>query len=291
MPISTFCYNRLLVWNGQIGGRRFNHETGVDRTQIRRSPFTTLEINAMISPGCLWETPPKSPALTKADVHVWKASLDRDSADLHSLRQILAPDEQKRADRFRFEKHRDRFIVGRAVLRIILGRYLNEHPNQLRFQYTPHGKPTLSKDVGALSFNLSHSRNLALYAFTQEREIGVDVEFIRKNVNLLGIANRFFSEREYAQLQALPQSCQLQTFFECWTRKEAFIKAKSEGFSLPLHQFDVSIIPSKPATLLRTEWNPDEAALWSLKSLNPAPGYAAALAVEGKHWALRSWIF
>ena len=245
----------------------------------------------MTSPGHSWEQPLEAPVIAKEDVHVWKASLDRDPSALDSFRQTLAPDEQIRADRFRLKKHRDRFIIGRGVLRTILGMYLDRHPDQFRFRYTRYGKPELTAEEGALSFNLSHSRDLALYAVTQEREIGVDVEFIREDINLLGIAKRFFSEREYAQLQALPESSQLQTFFDCWTRKEAFIKAKGEGFSLPLHQFDVSITPGRPAALLRAAWNPDEAALWSLNSLAPATGYAAALAVEGKHWNLRYWNF
>lgn len=238
-----------------------------------------------------WVQPPESLLLTEHVVDVWKASLERNPSELDGLRQTLAPDEQKRADRFRFEKHRDRFIVGRGVLRAILGRYLDRRPNQLRFQYTLHGKPMLPAESEILSFNLSHSHDLVLYAVTQGREIGIDLEFIRKNINLLGIAKRFFSPQEYSQLQAIPKSSQLQTFFECWTRKEAFIKAKGDGFSLPLHQFDVSIGPDKPAALLRTEWNPAEAANWSLRSLNPAPGYAGALAVEGRHWNLRNWIF
>ncbi len=245
----------------------------------------------MTSTGHFWEQPPEAPVLAKDDVHVWKASLDRDPSELDSLRQTLATDEQKRAERFRLKKHHDRFIVGRGVLRTILGMYLDRHPGQFRFQYTPYGKPELSAEEGALSFNLSHSRGLALYAVTQEREIGVDVEFIREDVNLLGIAKRFFSAQEYSQLQALPEASQLQTFFDCWTRKEAFIKAKGEGLLLALDQFDVSIAPGEPAALLRTKWDPDEASLWSLRSLNPAPGYVAALAVEGKHWNLRNWNF
>ena len=245
----------------------------------------------MTSTGHSWAQPPEALVLAKDDVHVWKASLDRNPTELDSLRQTLATDEQKRAERFRLNKHRDRFIVGRGVLRTILGMYLDRQPGQFRFRYTPYGKPELPVEEGALSFNLSHSRDLALYAVTQKREIGVDVEFIREDVNLLGIAKRFFSEREYAQLRALPPSCRLQTFFDCWTRKEAFIKAKGEGFSLPLSQFDVSIAPGKPAALLRTEWNPDEVARWSLNSFAPAPGYAAALAVEGKHWNLWNWNF
>ena len=243
----------------------------------------------MTSPGHSWEHPPEAPVLEKNDVHVWKASLDLNSSELDCLRQTLATDEQKRAERFRFKKHRDRFIVGRGVLRTILGMYLDRHPDQFRFRYTQYGKPELSVEADDLSFNLSHSRDLALYAVTQKREIGVDVEFIREDINLLGIAKRFFSEREYAQLQALPRSCQLQTFFDCWTRKEAFIKAKGEGLLLALDQFDVSIAPGKPAALLRTKWDPGEASLWSLRSLKPAPGYAAALAVAEKNWNLRNW--
>lgn len=245
----------------------------------------------MISSEQSWEQPPESVALSTGDVHVWKASLDRTPSELDSLRQTLTPDEQKRADRFRFENHRDRFIVGRGVLRAILGRYLNRPPNQLFFEYTPYGKPILASETEILSFNLSHSHRLALYAVTQGREIGVDVEFIRNNINLLGIAKRFFSAQEYSQLRALPESFQLQTFFDCWTRKEAFVKAKGEGLLLALHQFDVSIAPGKPAALLCTKWDPDEASLWSLRSLNPAPGYAAALAVADRHWILRNWDF
>ena len=241
--------------------------------------------------GCTWNRPPESLVLAADDVHVWVASLHRNPSELDSLRQTLTPDERERADRFRFEKRRDRFVAGRGALRTILGRYLNRHPNQLRFQYARYGKPRLSTEADAISFNLSHSRDLALYAVTQGREIGVDLEFIRATIDLLGIAKRFFSEQEYSQLRALPQSCQLQTFFNCWTRKEAFIKAKGAGFSLPLDQFDVSISPEEPAALLRTAWDPDEAARWSLKSLAPVPGYAAALAVEGKHWRLRKWSF
>ena len=243
----------------------------------------------MISSDHSWEQPPESCILSTEDVHVWKASLVRNPSELDSLRQTLTPDEQKRADRFRFEIHRDRFIIGRGVLRAILGRYLNRHPNQLRFQYTSYGKPILSSETENLRFNLSHSHDLALYAVTRRREIGVDVEFIRKDVNLLGIAKRFFSAQEYSQLQALSESSQLQTFFDCWTRKEAFIKAKGEGLLLALDQFDVSIAPGKPAALLRTKWDPGEASLWSLRSLKPAPGYAAALAVAEKNWHLRSW--
>ena len=245
----------------------------------------------MTSTGRTWNRSPESLSLTAEDVHVWIASLDRNPSELDSLRQILTPDERKRADRFRFEKRRDRFIVGRGALRTILGRYLDQRPNQLRFQYSRYGKPRLSTKANMINFNLSHSRDLALYAVAQGREIGVDLEFIRTSVDALGIAKRFFSEREYSQLRALPQRCQLQAFFDCWTRKEAFIKAKGAGFSLPLRQFDVSLAPGEPAALLCTAWDPDEAARWSLKSLAPISGYAAALAVEGKHWRLRSWSF
>ena len=252
----------------------------------------------MTPPTLSWAHPPESLMLTNADVHVWVTSLDRSPPEINSLQQTLTPDEQARAKRFRFEKHRDNFIVGRGVLRAILSRYLAVCPSQLHFEYTSYGKPMLA-EAGrqnapaseALNFNLSHSHELALYAVTQEQEIGVDVEYIRTNVDVLGIAKRFFSAQEFSELQALPQAHQTETFFDCWTRKEAFIKAKGEGLSLPLDQFDVSITPGNPAALLSTQWNPDEATNWSLQALTPAPGYAAALAVEGKGWHLQTWVF
>jgi 4'-phosphopantetheinyl transferase len=119
--------------------------------------------------------------------------------------------------------------------------------------------------------------------------VGIDLEYIRSDLQVEQLAERFFSRREIATLRTLPPEVQRQAFFLCWTRKEAYLKARGEGLSLPLDQFDVSLIPGEPAALLSTQRDPYEVSRWSLQELTPAPGYAAALAVEGHGWGLACW--
>jgi 4'-phosphopantetheinyl transferase len=140
-----------------------------------------------------------------------------------------------------------------------------------------------------LRFNVSHSHGLALYAVTRRRKIGIDIERVRPISGPEQLAARFFSAGENAELCALPEHVKHEAFFNCWTRKEAYVKARGEGLSLPLNQFDVSLNPGEPARLLRVERDPQEAARWSLQGLTPAPGYVAALAVEGHGWRLACW--
>src|SRR5208283_4072463 len=126
----------------------------------------------------------------------------------------------------------------------------------------------------------------ALYAVTRGREIGIDLEFIRCDLEVEQIAERFFSRSEIATLRAVPTDLQKYAFFLCWTRKEAYIKARGEGLSLPLDQFDVSLIPGEPAELLGTRPDSDEALRWDLRELAVAPGYVGAVAAEGRGWSL-----
>ena len=181
-------------------------------------------------------------------------SLDQTQSQIQSFLHTLAADEQARAERFHFERDREHFIVARGVLRAILGRYLNRAPERLSFCYGAHGKPALAGEAGAdaIRFNVSHSHGVALYAVTRGREVGIDLERIRFDLAVLEIAERFFSRREVATLRTLPTEAQRQAFFRCWTRKEAYIKARGEGLSLPLDQFDVSLAPGEPAALLGT---------------------------------------
>ena len=174
---------------------------------------------------------------------------------------------------------------------MLLGGYLGQDPPHLRFTYGLHGKPALATDTGraALRFNVSHSHGLALYAITGGREVGVDVERIRPEIAQEKIAERFFFSREVTVLRALPPLLQAPAFFACWTRKEAYMKAKGDGLALPLDQFEVSLAPGEPAALLRTAWDPQEAACWALQDLAPAPGYRAAVAVAGHDWHLTCW--
>ena len=209
------------------------------------------------------------------------------------MAKCLIEAERIRSESFHFERDRRHFIVARAVLRTILGRYLQIEPKRVQFSYGPHGKPELAERAGdgELRFNIAHSHELALYAFTRGREIGVDLEYLRNLPDAEQIAANFFSARENATLQALSTSQRQQAFFNCWTRKEAYIKAIGKGLSQPLDQFEVSLAPKAPASLLNVAGAPEEASRWSLKALTPAPGYAAALAVEGHRWRPTFWQF
>lgn len=258
------------------------------------SVFTTGQPNEApkIAPVISWRPPPETLMLGSDEVHVWRACLDRDTSYVQSLRQILSADEQARARRSYFEKDRKHFIVARGLLRIILSRYLDMEPSQLHFCYNPNGKPSLgiTSDEETLNFNVSHSCGLALYAVTRGREVGIDLERIRADFACEQIAERFFSSQENAMLRALPaKRVKHKAFFNCWTRKEAYIKARGEGLSLPLDQFDVSLAPGGPAMLLNTREDPQEVSRWSLQELIPAPGFVATLAVEGHGWRLACW--
>ena len=238
-----------------------------------------------------WFSPPEHLSLSSNAVHVWRANLDQSPSQIALFQNNLDDDERSRADRFYFSRDRERFIVARGILRAILGRYSNRAPHSLSFRYSTHGKPALvpESDPDAIRFNLSHSHGKALYAVSRGREIGVDLEFIRGDLEAEQIAERFFSHSENETLRALPLSLRRYAFFLCWTRKEAYIKARGEGLSLPLDQFDVSLTPGEPAALLSAQSDSDEALRWSLRNLTPASGYAAALATRGRDWSLSCW--
>lgn len=237
-----------------------------------------------------WLCPPQNLAIENDEVDVWRAVLDLPLKRIEELQQTLATDETARAKRFRFRKDHNHFVVARALLRLILGRYLNAEPSGLRFSYNSYGKPALTDEFGAGSFkfNLSHANGLALFAVTRYREIGIDLEQIREELADKEIADQFFSPRESAALSMVPAEQRAEAFFNCWTRKEAYIKAKGEGLSLPLDQFAVSLAPGEPAALLWAEADFTELDRWSLQQLTPGAGYAAAVAVEGC-FRLRCW--
>jgi 4'-phosphopantetheinyl transferase len=236
-----------------------------------------------------WRLPPETIDLPQDRVHVWRVCLGQASLSARKLECILSEDERKRAKRFHFEKDQNRFIITRGLLRVILGRYLEIEPDQIGFSYGPYGKPALDSVQNELRFSVSHSCGLTLYAVTHHREVGIDVEYIRAEWANISIAERFFSSREVALLRALPASLKSEGFFNCWTRKEAYVKAKGDGLALPLDEFDVSLIPGEPAVLVSALNDPLEAARWSLRELCPAPGYVAALAVEGHAWQAAYW--
>lgn len=238
-----------------------------------------------------WGTPPERLDVSREEVHVWRASFYRLMPWLPRLTSLISTDEQARARRYHFEDNRNEYILARGMLRHLLGRYLGEDPAALRFVYSPYGKPSLADQAGPdrLTFNVTHSHGIVLYAFARGRELGIDLERIRPEAAHDGVAERFFSPREVSTLRALPEHAQPIGFFNCWTRKEAYIKARGEGLTIPLNQFDVSLVPGEPAALLESRVDPADIDRWTLAALPMGTQYVAALAVEGTRWRLKGW--
>lgn len=236
-----------------------------------------------------WRSPEIVPVLGCDEVHVWRAALDRPTAQIQRFRHLLAGDERERADRFHFEKDRSRFIAARGILRALLGSYLKTNASRLIFNYGEHGKPALAGDGHAIRFNVSHSDGIALYAFARRRDVGIDVERVRYNLAVAEVAEQFFAPGEIVLIRALPPEARFQTFFRCWTRKEAYVKARGDGLSFPLDKIDFSedLSDADPKRILRQA--SAEVGGWSFRELVPAPGYIGALVVEPFPWRLACW--
>lgn len=234
-----------------------------------------------------WMKPPDNLNLTSNQVDIWRVSLDRMPAQSQLAESTLSADESQRAARFRFETDRNRFIAAHAALRNILANYLHIPPSHITFVTGKYGKPALQNSK--MGFNLSHSGHFVLIAITKEHRVGIDVERFRQDMEFEKIAKRFFSEHEDSELMSLPPEQRMVGFFNCWTRKEAYIKAHGLGLSLPLDSFDVSLAPGESAVLRATRPDPLEASRWSLLSLDVDSLHAGAVAVEGKNLEFRCW--
>ncbi|MCU0551566.1 MAG: 4'-phosphopantetheinyl transferase superfamily protein [Leptolyngbya sp. Prado105] len=198
--------------------------------------------------------------LGDSEVHIWQVNLDE--VQLH----LLSADEQVRADRFKFEQHRNRFVAGRSFLRSLLSQYLQTDPLSLTFEYSPHGKPTLTQS--RIQFNLAHSQHLALYAVTYDRAVGIDLEAIRPVEDLESLVQRFFLPSEYRAIQA-----DHALFFQYWTCKEAFLKAIGTGLSklkeLEIENAQLKVIPAEARS-----------QNWHLQPLAIHDDFAAAIVIE-----------
>jgi 4'-phosphopantetheinyl transferase len=200
---------------------------------------------------------------------------------------LLSAAERERAARFKFEKDRRLYTAAHAALRSLLAGYLNVAPGDLEFESGRRGKPrlapTFNKD--SLEFNLSHSHEVALIAVTREREIGVDVEHIKEDFAFAEVAERYFTAREVIAIRALPEGLQRRAFYQCWTSKEAFLKAKGVGLSGELDEVEI-VLPGEGPVQVKSMH-----AQWSLRELNPRAGYVGAVVLEGKEFDLKcySW--
>ena len=238
-----------------------------------------------------WKTGPVQPAIWQNEVHIWRARLDVPWS--WTFDAALSLEDRTRADRFKFESDRRKFCAARASLRLILSRYLGVKAGRIPLGTGEFGKPFIAdkKISQGLRFNLSHSHQLALISIARDREVGIDVEFMRTDFVTDEVASHFFSPAEASEFRSVPRELRTRSFFSCWTRKEAYIKARGEGLYCPLDQFDVSFAPDTPAMLLESRVEPTDAQRWIFNEIAAGERYAAALAVEKKCSRLVLWDF
>ena len=231
-----------------------------------------------------WKIPSDWPRLSDDEIHVWCVELDA-AGEEAALAAYLSADERERASGLLSGTHQRRFVVARGMLRQLLGRYLDRDPGAVTFSRGAHGKPFLQE--GGPHFNVSHTHELALYAIARDREVGVDVEWMRPQVAHEQIAARFFSLEEQEALAEVPNEERRAAFYNIWTRKEAYVKARGDGIAAGLGTFAVSL--GAEATLLRSDEGQDEVERWKLMALELADGYVAALCGAGLDWRMRGW--
>lgn len=222
-------------------------------------------------------------------VHVWRVPLDAPATLLPRLWLMLDHMERARARGLLLHRDRVRFVVAHAALRTILAHYLQQQPSEVCFQVGVYGKPMVAGTLRPrLDFNLAHSADLAVCAVARDREVGIDLERIQPTA-LDDLAQRFFSPAEQAALGALPPAQRVLGFFQCWTRKEAYLKADGHGLALPLDSFDVSVAPGAPAAVLAVRGTAHIATDWSLRELDVGAEYSGAIAALGGDWQLERY--
>jgi 4'-phosphopantetheinyl transferase len=236
-----------------------------------------------------WPPAPAQLELGEHEVHLWSAALERPTDEVDRLVGMLTPDERDRAKRFRHRQLHDHFVLARGTLRLLLSRYTGIEPAAVRFRFGPQGKPYLAEpDWAWLQFNVSHSHGLALYAFTRQIEVGVDVEQVRP-FNDLGFAERFFTPGEVDALRRVEPERRTEVFFHAWTRKEAILKATGEGIAYGLEHVEVTVHPEDAPRIVRLNGDPQPAAHWFLCALTPASGYVGAVALPHRTCRLACW--
>lgn len=225
--------------------------------------------------------------LGQDEVRIWHGSIEFGSDEIRSFSEILCEEERQRAQRFHFDKHRNRYVASRAMLRMLIAGQIGLKPAAVQFQYTKYGKPYLARGVDPpaspvadLHFNVSHSEGYAAFVLAGGRKVGVDVERIRNDFNVMDLAERFFSASEKEALRRIPEASAAEAFFRCWTRKESYIKAIGEGLSHPLDQFDVSLEPDPENALVGTRPNANVSELWMIQPFATEAGFVGAVAVE-----------
>lgn len=249
-----------------------------------------MGLNAAIA-GDVWLAAPSSLHLPDGELHILQADAMAFATHERMLTDLLSEAELEKANSFRQRPDRNRSILARAVLRDILGRYMETDPQGLQFLVTSHGKPVLNPDVHANAphFSVSHSGNVVLFAFARRHDVGVDVEAIRTDLDVIEIAQRFFAPSELDELLGLPATSRVRAFFDGWTRKEAYLKARGEGIGSGLDRFAVTMAPGEPARLISDDRYPEQVAQWCLCDIPFGSDYAAAVAIRNCALRTRHW--
>ena len=231
---------------------------------------------------CDWHHPPQKVSLFSNEIHLWRANLDLPSSMIKQLAYNLSKDEKTRANRFRFEQHRDRFIAGRGILRQLLANYLQMKSDLIIFEYSDRGKPQITSSLNkdSLQFNVSHSQDLALYGFNYQKNIGVDLEYIKDNIDYKQLAKRFFATEELQLINSYPAQEQKTIFFQLWTAKEAYLKATGDGLAESLDTIEFTLNNNYELNLVKIKQDRAAASHWLIDNFIPQDNFIATVAVE-----------
>lgn len=236
-----------------------------------------------------WQKLTEPPKLVAGELHIWQIDLDRHDDQWQPLMALLSSDEQRKAYGFRFDKHRQRYIIGSAMLRILLGSYLGYAPGTLRFTYNDHGKLSVAQNNCGLNFNAFHTEDTMLAGFVLNSKIGIDIEIIRSDIDCIEPGKHRFSDREYKAFKSLPEHEQSRGFFRTWTRKEAYIKALGIGLSYPLSRFSVSMDSTNPA-LIEHQDDSYDTKKWQIYDIEISDSCSAAVVVEASNWNIHYYL-
>lgn len=229
---------------------------------------------------------------SKSVVYLWIVRLIAAKCQSDHFWATLSGDEKLRTNAFRFKRHRNAFLVARGLLRAILGWYLEVPPENVAFQYGPQGKPALCTKVRRdLHFNLAHSEDWVIYAFSRNCEVGVDLELVRELPEMESIVDNFLASEERAEFFGMSPEARPEAFFNFWTRKEAFLKAIGKGLSVSLDRVQVSLAPDQPAVILSRPGDTSDMSHWTLFRLAPINGYVGALALPSLNCLLQERLF
>lgn len=237
-----------------------------------------------------WIKAPEDLRLNTAFIDIWRSEVALSPGKIQDYHELLSEEEKERADKFTFPDKFEEYVVTRGLLRTALAHVLNQEAGSFVFDYTAERKPYLDKryEEQRIAINVSHSHGQVLVAISLDRNIGIDIEKIRENVDYRKLAKRFFSSAEYEAL-VLYQGDPLEAFFATWTRKEAFVKAVGKGIAFGLSEFDVNIDPLDAPRMLVTRWRADDVHKWHMKKIDTEQGYLATLVADGGKYKTRLW--